>query len=355
MNLENIYPIDFKKINLLDRKTSITSDKTLLIGVRGSGKSSILINYLKEFKKESFLYLDFDDERIDKDDLSQNLDEFIKKNRIEILVIENFDYSIKLPNTQKILLTSTELKKLSGFLIKEVFPLDFEEYISFDKRHLEAIHSFNSFLKDGSFPEIYFTNPHQKIKKLQSIIKNLVKDEVEFLILKQLILSSGFATSPFQIFTNLKKKIKLSKDRFYAIIEKFLSDKIIFFVPKYNNSKANKKLYLIDFSLKNAISFNRNFPKEFENMVFLELLKKQKKFYFTDFLDFFLVNEKLAILTISFITKELLENKIKNIKEHLVELNIKNIKVITINEEFKFKVDEVLIEVIPFWIWAIQD
>lgn len=355
MDLDNIYPIDFKKATLLDRKVTIDNDKTLLIGVKGSGKNSILINHLKEYKKEKFLYMDFDDERINRENLSENIDEFIKKNRIEILAIENFDYSIELPNIKKIFLTSKELKKLNGFEVKEVFPLDFEEYILFDKRHQEAIHSFNSFLKDGSFPEVYFANPHQKVKKIQSIIKSLVNDEIEFLILKQLILSQGFAISPFQIFTTLKKKIKLSKDRLYLLIDRLLRDRVIFFISKYNYPKANKKLYLIDFTLRNAISFNKNLLKEFENMVFLELIKRQKELYFTDDIEFYLPKENLAILTIPFITKEALSIKIENIKNHLIELNIKNLKVVTISGEFHLKFENINIEVNPFWVWAVQD
>ena len=174
---------------------------------------NILINYLKDFKKELFLYIDFNDERVNKKELENNLSEFIFKNKIEILAIDNFDFSIKLPQLKNTILTTNQFKSLDDFDIKEVFPLDFEEYILFDKRHQEAIHSFNSFLKDGTFPKIYFTQNYEKVKELQKNIKNFTDNEIEFLILKQLILSSGFIISPFQIFTALKKKIKLSKDR----------------------------------------------------------------------------------------------------------------------------------------------
>ncbi len=355
MQLENLYPVDFKKINLLDRKVKIENTKTLLLGVKGSGKSSVLINYLKELKKELFLYINFNDERVNKKELEKNLNEFIIKNKIEVLAIDNFDFSIKLPQLKSTVLTSNQFKSLDGFEIKELFPLDFEEYILFDKRHQEAIHSFNSFLKDGTFPKIYFTQHYEKVREAQKNIKNFTDNETELLILKQLILSSGFIISPFQIFTTLKKKIKLSKDKLYYIIDKFKKNKIIFFVDKFNHPKANKKLYLIDFSLKNALTFNKNFLKEFENMVFLELLKRDKLIYFSDEIEFYLPNENLAILTIPFLTLNSIKEKIKKIENKLLILKIKKLKIITVSFELNLKENNTFIEAIPFWIWATQD
>ncbi len=43
---------------------------------------------------------------------------------------------------------------------------------------------------------------------------------------------------------------------------------MLFLIEKYGSPKSSKKLFLIDFALKNALTFKKEFLKRFENMVF---------------------------------------------------------------------------------------
>ena len=59
--------------------------------------------------------------------------------------------------------------------------------------------------------------------------------------------------SLFQLFNNLKLKIKISKDKFYETCKIFEDTKSIYFLEKYNQEKSVKKIYCYNHSFLNAI------------------------------------------------------------------------------------------------------
>lgn len=356
MDLDNLYPVNFKKITIFNRKLFFDSKKVLIFGIKGSGKTYLVRNYLNEFKKSEFLYINLGDFRIKKENLKSNIELFTEKNRaIKLIVLDNFEFDFKLPEFDNLIVTSSIYKKLDSFEFKELFPLDFEEYLSFDIRHQDTIISFNNYLKDGTFPEIFFANRYDKTLKLQNIIKSLTKSESELSILKNYLLYQGYPISIFQIFNNTKKEIKISKDKFYEVTKRFIDSKILYFMEKHRAKNINKKLYLVDFKMRSAISFSKEFPKEFENMIFLKLIKRLKEPFYSDKIEFILPKEKLAILSTPFILEESLKTKLNSIDEEALKFDIKNIKFITVNFEFKLEYRGLKVEAIPFWMWAVED
>ena len=86
----------------------------------------------------------------------------------------------------------------------------------------------------------------------------------------------------------------------------------LFFVQKFEHTLAPKKLFLWDFTLKNVLSFERNFGLLFENIVFLELKFHFKcECFYTDKLDFFLPQYALGILCVPF--PQMLETKLNRL------------------------------------------
>ena len=351
--LENLYEIKHKNNHFFTRKFSITSKRTLIKGVKKSGKTSLIIDYISNFNEKEVLYIDLNDTRVNKNEIAKNLNTFIKTNPIKILVIENFDNSFVLPNVEEIILTCN--KNLDGFDSFTLYPLDFEEFISFDLRHSNVEHIFNLYANSGSYPQIILNSTNSVYWSMQEMLQVMIKDEKEFEIFKALSLYQSSSISLFKIYNQLKDKIKISKDKLYGSVKKLEDEKMIFLTPKYNSPKSAKKLYLIDFALKNALTFKREFLKRFENMVFLELIKKNKIIFYTDKIDLYIPSENYAIFCIPFIPPEMVKLKLGKILLHVKELNIQKIDIVTVGNEGEFWLKNIKCSIIPFWEWALRD
>ena len=145
----------------------------------------------------------------------------------------------------------------------------------FDNKHQNITQSFNNFLKYGNLPLYINTEEHKKISKLHDIIKMNSKDDTSYEILKILIENIDEKKSIFQLFNQLKSKIKISKDRSHEESKELEDKNSIFFIGKYNQEKSLKKIYSYNYSFLGAISFSKKFKQEFANMIFLELLKEK--------------------------------------------------------------------------------
>ena len=347
--LDSLYESQLPKINFFNRKVSIESDKTLIIGAKMSGKSAIIIDYLKSYKDEEFLYIDLADMRVDKRSVRENLNSFITLHKeIKLLVIENCCSDIKLPNLKKIVLTSVFDINIDGFTKKYLYPLDFEEYLSWDKNISNIEHTFSNYSNTSTYPELFFSK-NDNIKIYQDKIKAIFRDDIEIVILKELVKFQAERVSSFQIFNIIKAHYRISKDRFYNFITKLEDEKFIFFLSKQNSSKSSKKIYFLDFNLKSKITFKKNFIKRFENILFLELIKRDKEIFYTDKIEFYLPYEKIAIIPIAFLADEMVKKKIEKITSEAKKLHIKKIIAVTIGVEMEFEIEGIKCEVIPFW------
>lgn len=342
--LEYFHNLNFNKSNFFHRKISIQSSKTLLIGPPNSGKSSLIYEYLSN--KTDFLYLDLNDIRLNTKTLYLDLINFIQKFHIKTLVIENFDETLKLPNIDNIILSSIKPINIKNFKKIEVNPLDFEEFISFEKKFIDEETCFNHFFSHGSLPRLYqetnFHNNYQK--KLQTFLSN-----PQLKILQELSLNMGMKSSMLSIYNNLKKQnIKISKDKLYQEVNYFKDLKIIFALQKWNSEKSPHRIYLFDFILKEVLTTTSNIFKKLENIIFLELIHNKKEIFYTDNISFYLPDENRAIVSIPFISDIKTIQNNKNLNKELKSLNIKKLEVISLG----FKYSSSNLEILPFWEWA---
>ena len=351
--LENLYDIKHKNNHFFTRKLSIESKKTIINGVMKSGKTSLIIDYLQNFSQKEILYVDLKDTRVDKKDIAKNLQAFIKKNPIKILVIENFDGSFDLPEVEEVVLTCRD--SLEGFDILTLYPLDFEEFISFETRHSSIEHIFELYANIGSYPQVILNSSNSVHWSMQEMLHNMLKDSLEFEIFKKFSEAQSSKVSLFQIYNQLKPSIKISKDSLYKKVRKLQDEQMLFFVEKYGSAKSNKKLFLIDFALKNALTFKKEFLKRFENMVFLELMKKGHTMYYTDFIDLYIPSNNYGVLCIPFLPQEMIKLKLQKMLLHVKELGLKKIDIVTIGNEGEFWLKNIKCSIVPFWDWALQD
>ena len=353
-SLEACYEINFSKVNFIERKIKITNSKTIISGASKTGKSYLIYDFLSSFKSKEYLYIDFSDLRNNISEISVNLGKFIKMNEILVLVIENFDFSFELPYCENIIISTQIPTQVKGFRNLTISALDFEEYLLHDNKHQNIIQSFNSFLKFGNLSEIINYDEHKKIHRLQEIIELQCKDETQYQIFKILIENIDEKKSLFQLFNTLKSKIKISKDKFYETCKIYENNKSIYFLEKYNQEKSAKKLYCYNHSFLNAISHVKKFKNEFSNMIFLELIHKYKEIYYLDYIDFYVKSKNMAIISIPFFNKLLMNNLLKKIIKNANEFDINEINIITISNNEKIQDSKLKINIIPFYEWALS-
>lgn len=351
--LENLYDIRHKNNHYFNRKLSIQNKKTLINGVKKSGKTSLIIDYLQNFSQEETLYIDLKDTRVDKKKIAKDLKQFIQKNPIKIIVIENFDNSFELPQVEEIILTCRD--SISGFETLTLYPLDFEEFISFGTKHFSIEHIFQLYANTGSYPQVILNSSNSVHWSMQEMLHVMIDDKTEFEIFKKFSEAQSTKISLFQVYNQLKSRMQISKDSLYKKVKKLEDEKMLFFVEKYDSPKSNKKLFLIDFALKNALSFKKDFLKRFENMVFLELMKKDYKIYYSNLIDLYIPQKNYCILCIPFLPQEMIKLKLQKILLHVKELGIKKIEIITVGNEGEFWLKNIKCSIIPFWDWALRD
>jgi len=351
--LEQIYEINFNKIHFNERKISITHTNTIIRGAPKSGKSYLIYDYLSHFESEEYLYIDSDDYKNDMIEISRDLDYFIKKNNIKVLVIENYKFDIILPKVTSTIITTKEKDTIDGFYTLYVDPLDFEEFLLFDTKHQNPSYSFNSFLKFGNLPEIIDFNEQKKQQRNYEICKLYCEDKTDLDILFMIIKSASEKKSIFQLYNSLKKDIKISKDRFYKICETYERNRVIYFCSKYEQAKAVKKIFVFNHALVDLVSYKKNFNNLFKNMVFLELHKRHDEIYYLDNIDFYLPNENHIVLAIPFFNNLVSSSIVSKILPHIEKYDIQEISIVTISGEQNMFIGEIEAQIVPFYNWVL--
>ena len=352
--LEFCHEIEFSKINFIERKLRITHPKTILRGAPNSGKSFLIYDYLSNFATSDYLYIDLEDCRNDKDEIKENIAEYVSSYKIKVIVLENYFFDFKIPFCDSIIISTKEKKELKGYKNLFLTPLDFEEYLLHDKRNQNITHSFNSFLKYGNLPQSVQTSEFKILINLQNLIQTINKDYTSAEILKILLLNIDEKKSLNQLYLNLKSKIKISKDKFYEQCNKFENERIIYFLKKYNQEKSVKKIYSYNPAFLSAITHKKKFKNELTNIIFLELINKFDDIYYLDYIDFYIPAESLAIVSIPFFNSFMMQAQLKRIKKQLEEYKIKELIIITVSNDEHFFYDEFEVNVLPFYEWALS-
>ncbi len=353
--LQSIYETSLPKINFLERKITIDDPFTILVGPPKSGKTYLIYDYLQGFEENQWLYIDFDDYRNDKEQIVLGLDYFIAQNNIQVVVFENFKFDIDLPKVTSLIITPKEnpQKYQERFKVVYLACLDFEEYLLFDIKHNNIAHSFNSFLKYGSFPEILELNESKKMGRNLEICKLYAQDKTQLHILFICIKFAAEKRSAFQLFNTLKQQMKISKDKFYKVFEEFLNNKIIYQCPKFDQEKAVKKLYVFNHALVDMVSYKKSFNTLFKNMTYLEIIKRNTDVYYLDNIDFYLPQSNQIILAIPFFNSLVSSSIISKILPLIASYEIELITIVTISTEQSFFIDEVEATVLPFYNWVL--
>ena len=317
------------------RKAS-TNEIIFLKGVRRSGKSTILLNHIKNLikegtPKENILFVNLEDPRF-ASSLSLELLEEIKQAYLyymdpkdkpyifldEVQNIDGFEkwllkeYELQ---TSHLFATGSNSKLLSKeigsslsgrYLDIQVTPLSFNEYLLFNNLVVEKPYDlisnkndierhFENFMLYGGFPKVVLTEDVMlKEAELKSYFDSILLRDIvaryklnNFRILEQLAIFLLSSISNSVSITKVKNRLGVSHDLASRYMEYLENTYMIQSVPLFDWSLQKqyvnpKKIYSIDTGLSKRVSFEvgKCIGDMLENIVYLELKRRHDEIYY---------------------------------------------------------------------------
>ena len=293
----------------------------VLTGVRRSGKSTILLQYIEELKNQGIIdnqivYYNF--ERIQDEEIYdyKNLANVIMQKKItgkklyvfldEIQEVTSFEKAINSLHLDKEIdiyitgsnanLLSSELATyLTGRYIEiKVYPFSFKEYLEATNKNIDD--GFNDYMVYGAMPYITKLNDSEiVVDYLQTLyntilLKDIVKrksiKEVGILedLTKFLCDSIGSIVSPKSISDTMTSKGRKVSSITVDNYIKFLCESLMFYECKRFDIKGKQnletlnKIYLVDQGFKSFLTNAKaNLGFNLENIIYIELLRRNYK------------------------------------------------------------------------------
>ncbi len=392
-------------------------------GPRRSGKTFFCFQLMQKLMKasisrENIFYINFEDNHLlgaNAEDLDKILEYFLELSEInkkqklyfffdEIQTVTDWDsWARKIYDQRKdihLILTGSSSKllsreistKLRGRVInKEIFPLSFKETLSwsnvsynlktiaYSKEKTAVKKAFSQFLINGGYPALFIDQTLPKEQILQSYYDSMIfKDIIErykiedvkkLKSLAQLLFQSISSDISYNKLANKMKTIgfDISKNTVIEYISYFEDAYLFFQNMKYEYSLALqlgsiKKLYCIDNGILNAVSFqfSEDIGKLLENLVFIELKRKNEKIYchkLKNECDFLIVRKNKVSEAIQ-VTQRLDETnekrEIAGLLEALEEHKLNQGLILTEEQEGERIVEEKKIVIKPVWKWLLE-
>lgn len=406
------------KRSIQDKIGKFLKSKEIIVitGVRRGGKSSlmrlicddILLNF--NVAEQNFLYINFEDERFI--DFNYNDFELLYETFLELenpgrkkyffldeiqnikgwekwtnRLYEFEDIKIFVTGSNAAMLSSEISSALTGRNRQiENYPFSFKEFLalrnySFTEkdfysrdRKIELKRLFKEYLRLGGFPEILKTkDPTLSEQYFRDILyRDIISGHSIRNVreIKELCLFIASNIGTIQSYENLKKIIGVkgtsTVKNYLEILENvflfYMIDLFSYSVKRqiYNPSK----IYSIDPALTNSIAFkfSQGLGHIYENIVFLELKRRNKEIYYwkskknkeVDFLT--KKGRKIEeAIQVSFNISEpkTKEREIAGLIEAKSELKVNNLTIITDDEEGQEKINRSEIKIIPLWKWLL--
>ncbi|WP_104750366.1 ATP-binding protein [Helicobacter cynogastricus] len=254
------------------------ASKICLYGSAKVGKSACALGIAHTFKHP--VYIDGTDVRLDFNALKDALIKLHVEGRMDILIAKHCPKDIFLPPLEHIILISYTPSAPKDFIGKSIWPLRFQEFALLQKKEPSNT-LLARFLKEGNLPETLFMHPIQKIRRKQEIYALFLGNQLP--ILKALLRFQSLSVTTHHLYTQLKKTLKISKDKLYEIMQFLQASQSIFYIPPLESSLISpKRLYFCDFALPYAFSHTHPLPPVFENMVALELRHHFSQLFYAD-------------------------------------------------------------------------
>ncbi|MBD3789506.1 MAG: hypothetical protein IE885_03905 [Campylobacterales bacterium] len=322
-----------------------------LYGVRGSGKSAMVLDFIKEQDPTKTLYIDMEDPNLLFAPLTvEILQNYINKSQITLLVLDHYtqDALERFPLIDRLIVITRT--KLEGTALEgvELFPLDYEEFLAFESS-VSATHSFNHFLKTGTLPQIARLH-----KSNISAIKTFMQskfDTSEHKLLWVLAQHHTKHLTVHQIYTYAKEKFKVSKDWLYRTIKLFSDEKLLFFIED-RYQKSGKKMILFDFAFAKYFTTGQPFIIQFDTMIALALIKHHISFE-TLGIHGYITSESELVIPAPFESEESLWAKSQSKFSLYKQYGVKKVTIVTVANQYEYDIQNIHFEALPFYEWSI--
>ncbi|CAD7288338.1 hypothetical protein LMG7974_00959 [Campylobacter majalis] len=357
--LAQAYQTPLKHIKYISRKLSITSPKTLLVGASGTGKTAMICEYLSEFKDEERLYVDLHDMRFVLSEIGDIAD-FVKQNDIKAVAIDGVSsqnislFAKHLQNVSNVVFSSEDKDcNLDDYACLNLNYLDYEEFILFFRKNLDETLLFSHFLAHGGAVASAFMDASLNASFLQNELRRKFS-QVEILILIECADKISTNLSTYEIYKNLKLRLKISKDSVYNSLRALEKSGMIYLLKKYNESSSLKRVYFGNFALKNALSYKKEFVYTLKNAVFCELFKLKTDVFYTNEIDFYIPNKELGIITVPFSDVSITLLRFNKLLPMLKSYGIKRLQIISVSTQGASVKEGIKCEILPFYQWALS-
>ncbi|KKP71937.1 MAG: hypothetical protein UR65_C0023G0004 [Candidatus Moranbacteria bacterium GW2011_GWE2_35_164] len=392
-----------RDVDLVKIKKYLSHPNILIIsGVRRCGKSTLAAMALEG---ENFAHINFDDNELlnfKDQDFNKLMQAFyeIYGSDVEYFIFDEIQnipgwelFAAKLRRTKKVIITGSNANLLSMELSTHLtgrhidyylMPFSFAEYLRYQgvnykpndifvtKKKAQINQHLNQYIKLGGFPEVYkfgdvmAENIFDDIINKDVLIRKQIKYKAEFKKIAAYLLANYSQEFTYSKLKNVFdiKNVQTLKNYIEYLRESYL----IFILERFSYKLkqqiiAPKKIYAIDNALlgKTSAEFSDNIGKKIENIVFLELMRREARdgkkktiFYFQDHagreVDFVVKNgKKVAKLIQVAYSLAQIKTKERELASLLIaseQLTCDNLCIVTMEEEGNEEIDGKKIKII---------
>ncbi len=380
----------------------------VLVGMRRAGKTYQMYQHIQHLLQqghspEEILLINFEDERVvdmKQTDLHLILDAYYEMFAHEPILfldeIQNITgwehFARRLADEKRrVIITGSNAKMLSReiattlggrFMIKEIFPFSFGEYLKYNGVSLDAnwqygpqkaevVRLFDNYLAYGGIAEQFplqdkrgwLTSLYQKVLYSDIVLRNNIRNEKPLgLLVRKLSDTLMHATSVRRLQNILSamghKIARETVDTFLGYLnDAYLTFSITNYAATAVEREGNKKYYFVDNGILNLFLVDAP-AKLLENLVALTLRKQEKEYLYyyqrNIEVDFLLPEVNTAIQACWTLNEgDTPEREIGALEKLHKYKPLQRAMIITYNEEQVIERDGLTIEVIPIWKWLL--
>ena len=322
-----------------------------LYGVRGSGKTAMVLDLVIQEDPETTLYIDMQDPNLIFTSLTPlALQQYIDKHHIKILVLDHYEESslVSFPNVERLIVLSRIALQNKALSPIELFPLDYEEFLAFESS-LAQNRGFNHFLRSGTLPLLARSQKNATQTMKLFFLSAFDRNEHKLLLILAQQHTKHLTTH--QIYTLSKEKFKVSKDWLYKTIKCFVEEKIILFIDD-RYQKSGKKMLLFDFAFAKYLTTGQPFIIQFDTMIALALMKHHIDVQTLGIHGYVTQNNEL-IIPAPFESEESLWVKSQNKFTLYKKYGIKKVTIVTVANHYEYDIEKLHFEALPFDEWSV--
>lgn len=387
----------------------------VLVGVRRAGKSYMLYHSIQQLlaeghKWDEILYMNFEDERLENfgtEDFNRLLEchqeMYGKRPMLFLDEIQNIDYWHKFArrmadNKYTVFITGSNAKMLSGevnttlggrFLIAEVYPYNFHEYLTVHQvptdeidllsteGRAKVIRFFDEYLHYGGLPAAallpakrnYLSSVYQKIYMGDIIARNKITNVAGIRVLVRKMAESVCRPISYNRINNLLSSVggKLSLATTIKYVDYCEEAWLLLRLKNYASSlvdkESNCKYYFIDTGILGLFLIDKDIML-LENLVALQLFRiyghdmdNERVFFYLDSyeIDFYIPEDELAIqVAYSLHDEDTRKRETEALQKLPNRLPCSRRLLLTYDEEEMITDNLGVIEVMPTWKWILS-